>query len=104
MLHAGFLRAQDRSLYSETARALARGAIDDAGLSPTDRAMLDYAARLTVTPADMRDEDTQTLRTAGLSDEQIWEATFTVSIFSMFNRMADAFGLEPPASAVALLE
>ncbi len=65
--------------------------------------MLDYAAKLTLTPAEMRDEDTQQLRAAGLSDEQVWEATFTVSIFSMFNRMADAFGLEPPAGALALL-
>ena len=66
--------------------------------------MLDYAAKLTLTPAAMTAEDTQRLQSAGFSDEQIWEATFTVSIFNMFNRMADAFGLEPPASAVALLE
>ena len=66
--------------------------------------MLEYAAKLTLTPAEMTDKDTQRLHAAGLSDEQIWEATFTVSIFSMFNRMADAFGLEPPASAIALLE
>lgn len=65
--------------------------------------MLDYAGKLTLTPAEMNDEDTQRLRAAGLSDAQVWEATFTVSIFSMFNRMADAFGLEPPPSAVALL-
>lgn len=104
MLHAGFLRAEDRTAYTETARALARGALDDAGLSSTNRAMLDYAAKLTVTPAGMNDEDTQRLHAAGFSDAQVWEATFTVSIFSMFNRMADAFGLEPSASAVTLLE
>ena len=66
--------------------------------------MLDYAAKLTLTPAEMTDEDTQRLHAAGLSDSEVWEATFTVSIFSMFNRMADAFGLEPPVSALALLE
>lgn len=66
--------------------------------------MLDYSEKLTFSPADMNDEDTQRLLSAGLNDEQIWEATFTVSIFSMFNRMADAFGLEPPPSALALLE
>jgi uncharacterized peroxidase-related enzyme len=66
--------------------------------------MLDYAAKLTLTPAEMRAEDTQRLHASGFSDAQVWEATFTVSIFSMFNRMADAFGLEPPASAVALLD
>ena len=66
--------------------------------------MLEYAAKLTLRPAEMTDEDTQRLHDAGFSDEQVWEATFTVSIFSMFNRMADAFGLEPPARAIALLE
>jgi alkylhydroperoxidase family enzyme len=66
--------------------------------------MLDYAAKLTLTPAEMTAEDTQGLHAAGFSDAQVWEATFTASIFSMFNRMADAFGLQPPASAVALLE
>jgi len=90
-------------MYSDTARALADGALDEAGLSATDRAMLDYAEKLTLKPAEMNDDDTQRLHAAGLSDEQVWETTFTVSIFSMFNRMADAFGLEPPPSAVALL-
>ncbi len=69
-----------------------------------DRVMLDYAAKLTLAPAEMTDEDTRLMHGAGFNDEQVWEATFTVSIFNMFNRMADAFGLEPPASAVALLE
>ena len=66
--------------------------------------MLDYAAKLTLTPAAMTADDTRRLHAAGFSDAQVWEATFTVSIFSMFNRMADAFGLQPPESAVALLE
>lgn len=66
--------------------------------------MLAYAAKLTLTPALMTDDDVRRLRGVGLSDEQVWEATFTVAVFNMFNRMADAFGLEPPAGAVALLE
>lgn len=103
VLHAGFLRAEDRSAYTETARALARGALDEAGLSSIERSILEYAAKLTCSPADMNDDDIQRLRAAGLSDEQVWEATFTVSIFSMFNRMADAFGLRPPAGSVELL-
>ena len=91
-------------MYSQTARALAKGSLDDAALSDSDRALLDYASTLTLNPAAMTDADTRRLREAGFTDEQVWEATFTVSIFNMFNRMADAFGLEAPASAVALLE
>lgn len=73
-------------------------------MTDVDRAILDYAAKLTLTPAAMNDDDTVRLRAAGLSDEQVWETVFTVSIFSMFNRMADAFGLEPPPGAVKLLD
>lgn len=104
MLHAGFLRGQDRVVYTDAARALVKGAIDEAGLSDSDRVLLDYAAKLTLTPADMTDDDVTRLHDAGFDDHQVWEAIFTVSIFSMFNRMADAFGLEPPASAVRLIE
>lgn len=66
--------------------------------------MLAYAEKLTRTPAAMTDADTETLRAAGFSDAQVWEATFTTSIFAMFNRMADAFGLEPPEHLLEALE
>ena len=99
-----FLRSQDVDDCIANAKTLARGAIDDAPLTDADRAMLDYAAKLTLTPAAMTDRDIEQLHAAGLSDEQVWEATFTVSIFAMFNRMADAFGLVPPAATVAALE
>ena len=65
--------------------------------------MLDYATKLNNTPAAMTDNDIAQLHAAGFSDEQVWELTFTVAIFNMFNRMADAFGLEPPEAAVKQL-
>jgi uncharacterized peroxidase-related enzyme len=99
-----FLRSQDQTQYAVAAKALARGDVDAAGLSALDRLMLDYVRKLTLTPADMRDDDTRILRDAGFSDEQLWEITFTTSIFAMFNRMADAFGLDPPEQAVRALE
>lgn len=65
--------------------------------------MLVYAEKLTLRPADMSDDDRAALRDAGFTDEQAWEITFTVSIFSMFNRMADAYGLQPPEETVRAL-
>jgi uncharacterized peroxidase-related enzyme len=97
------LRSQDQTQYTHAAQALARGEIDAAGLSDEDRLMLNYAKKLNDTPAEMTDADTQQLRDAGFTDEQVWEATFTVSIFNMFNRMADAFGLEAPENMVTAL-
>ena len=98
-----FLRSQDQNEYAETARALARGALDDAQLNDADRVLLDYARKLTETPAAITDADIARLHTAGWNDAQVWEATFTTAIFAMFNRMADAFGLEPPEQQVAAL-
>lgn len=86
------------------ARALARADLDSAGLTDAERALLTYVAKLTRTPAAMTDDDVATLHTLGWTDAEVWEATFTTSIFAMFNRMADAFGLEPPEHLVAQLE
>ena len=56
--------------------------------------MLAYAEKLTNAPATISDDDIALLHATGFSDAQVWEMTFTTSIFAMFNRMADAFGLE----------
>lgn len=98
-----FLRSQGVSQYKQVAKSLAHAALDQCQLSDQDRVMLDYARKLTLTPAEMTDDDTARLHEAGFSDAQVWEITFTTSIFAMFNRMADAFGLEPPAETVRAL-
>ena len=85
------------------ARALALAELPDA-LADTDRAILNYVAKLTLSPSEMTNDDVSTLHAAGLTDAQVWEATFTAAIFAMFNRMADAFGLEPTDGAIAALE
>jgi uncharacterized peroxidase-related enzyme len=73
-------------------------------LGGPERAMLAYVEKLTRTPAAMTDEDTISLHAVGFSDEQVWEIAFTTAIFAMFNRMADAFGLEAPEQMVAALQ
>ncbi|HUG13740.1 MAG TPA: hypothetical protein VMM78_01880 [Thermomicrobiales bacterium] len=103
MLHGVFLRSQDVSAYKQVARSLANGEIDASGITAQDQAMLEYARKLTQTPAAMTDSDTVALRDAGFNDEQVWEVTFTISVFAMFNRMADAFGLQPPEETVRAL-
>ena len=103
MTHAHFLRSQGAD-YRAAGRALANGDIALAELSPTDRLMLAYAEKLTREPASISDDDIHGLRDAGFSDAQVWEMTFTTSIFAMFNRMADAFGLQPPEQLLTALE
>lgn len=102
-MHAIFLRSQGAD-YHTAARELFHGRVDSAGLSAFDRAMIAYAEKLTLSPASVSDEDIAALHAAGFSDAQVWEATFTTSIFAMFNRMADAFGLEAPPHLIEALE
>jgi len=40
--------------------------------------------------------DVQRLRDVGWTDPQIAEAVYITGLFAMFNRVADAFGLEDP--------
>ena len=43
------------------------------------------------------DEQVQGLRDVGWTDEQIAEAAYVAALFSLFVRLADTFGIEPPA-------
>ncbi len=58
-------------------------------------AMLDFAVKLTETPAKMVAADRQTLRDAGFSDRDIWDIAATASFYNMSNRMAAATDMTP---------
>lgn len=77
--------------------------LDAANLTPADRALLDYAAKVTQVPASLSNADTDRLRDLGFSEAQLWEATFTAATFNMYARMADAFGIVPPPHMAAAL-
>ena len=68
-----------------------------AELSPPDQALCAFAERLTLTPARMRAEDLEALRSAGFSEPAIHDAIQVVSYFNYINRVADAahVDLEP---------
>ena len=68
-----------------------------ADLSAGDRALCDYAEKLTRTPADMTAGDVEALRAAGFDDVAIHDCMQVVSYFNYINRIADALhvDLEP---------
>lgn len=76
-----------------TARALAEGDLDAAGLDPKHRLLLEYAELLTRAPYKASGGWVERLRRVGWTDPQIFEAAWIVGMFNMFDRMADAFGL-----------
>ncbi len=66
-----------------------------APLTETDRALCAFAAKLTLTPAQMSPADLDALRAIGLDDTAIHDATQVISYFNYINRIADALGVEP---------
>ncbi len=66
-----------------------------ANLSPKQKAMLDFAAKLTETPAKIEEADRAALRAAGFSDRDIWDIASTVGFFNMSNRVAAATDMRP---------
>jgi uncharacterized peroxidase-related enzyme len=66
-----------------------------AALSPADRAMLDYAVKLTRTPAGMQAGDVAALRAAGLDDTAIHDVAQITALFNYYNRIADGLGIDP---------
>ena len=66
-----------------------------ADLSPRQRAMLDFAAKVTTASATIEEADRQALRDHGFSDRDIWDIANVAGFFNMSNRVASATGMEP---------
>jgi len=64
-----------------------------ADLSAQDRAMLDFAVKLTKAAYKIRPEDLDRLRSVGFDDQGILQITLIASYFNYINRVADALGV-----------
>jgi len=66
-----------------------------ARLPKRQRAMLDFAVKLTSQPWSVEDGDREKLRRAGFSDRDIWDISAIVGFFNMSNRVASATDMRP---------
>lgn len=64
-----------------------------APLSQRERAILNYAAKLTRSPAKMEEADLGAMRKAGLTDVSILDAAMITAYFAYVNRIADGLGV-----------
>lgn len=64
-----------------------------AALSPSERAMLDYAVKLTRTPWAVEEADIQALRDVGWNDRAILDIAQVVAYFNFVNRLAEGLGV-----------
>lgn len=90
--HAAALKkhGMDRDLVDTVALAWRR-----AELSPRHRALADFAAKLTLRPAEADATLMGGLRAAGLKEEEIFEAIQVVAIYNSNNRLNNALGMQP---------
>jgi uncharacterized peroxidase-related enzyme len=73
-----------------------------ARLEPRERAMLDFAVKLTRASADCTDADVDALREAGWTDEDIFDIAQVAAMFNYTNRLASGLGWEPNPEYFAL--
>jgi uncharacterized peroxidase-related enzyme len=66
-----------------------------ADLAPRQKAMLDFAVRLTEAPDKIEAVDRQKLRAQGFSDRDIWDIAAVAAFYNMSNRLAAAVDLRP---------
>jgi uncharacterized peroxidase-related enzyme len=84
------IRAKDEVL-ADTVAANYRAA----DLSPRQRAMLDYAVKITNASDKCSDEDIAALREHGFSEEDIMDIIQTAAFFNYSNRVASALEMRP---------
>ena len=66
-----------------------------ADLTPRQKAMLDFACKLSRTPEAMTDADHEILRSHGFSAQDIWDIGGITAFFALSNRMAHLIDMRP---------
>jgi uncharacterized peroxidase-related enzyme len=66
-----------------------------APVEPRERAMLDFAVKLTQASEQMSEEDVEALREAGWNDEEIFDIAEVAAMFNFTNRLASGLGWVP---------
>jgi uncharacterized peroxidase-related enzyme len=90
--HGYFLRVHGGS--AELLDAIKRRHLDSSVLTESERALLVFARKVNVSSHEIVCEDVELLYQAGWSAMQVAETVHISALFSTFNRVANAFGIE----------
>ncbi len=66
-----------------------------ANLDPATKKLLDFAAKLTLTPKEISRTDIEVLRATGFADEDILDVAQLIGYFNYTNRVMDSLGIDP---------
>jgi len=72
-----------------------------AHLDGQDRAMLEYAEKLTYTPSQVEETDVQKLRDVGFNDVEILDIAIATAYRNFINRIALGLGVEPTVTQLS---
>ncbi len=86
------IRAKDPQIADQIATNYRK-----ADITPRQRAMLDYAMKVSQRAEEVDDADFAALRTHGFDDDDIWDIGGIAAFFAMSNRLANMMSLRPNA-------
>ena len=66
-----------------------------ADITPKQKAMLDFAMKVCLRSGEINDDDFETLRGHGFTDEDIWDIGGVAAFFGLSNRMANMTSMRP---------
>lgn len=66
-----------------------------ADITPRQKAMLDFAMRVSARAQEVSDSDFETLKAQGFTEEDIWDIAAIAAFFGMSNRMANVTSMRP---------
>ncbi len=66
-----------------------------ADITPRQRAMLDFAMKVSQRSHEIEDRDFELLHAHGFDDEDIWDIAAITAFFGLSNRMASFSGMQP---------
>ena len=92
--HGAILRLREKS--SHLADQIATNYLK-AEITPRQKAMLDFAVKVSLDSHELNNSDFEEMRQHGFSDEDIWDTGAVSAFFSLSNRMADLTSMRPNA-------
>jgi len=84
------IRAKDPLLADQVATNYTK-----ADITERQKAMLDFAAKVSLRAADLQAEDYERLKRRGFGEEDIWDIGAITAFFSLSNRMANLVNMRP---------
>jgi uncharacterized peroxidase-related enzyme len=96
------MESHEKDLRAAVESDQQRQAVQDdyrtAGLTPREVALLDFAVKLTRSPAEVRRADLDSLQRHGFTDGQLVDAVHCIGYFNFINRVLDGLGVDPEPS------